>query len=130
MAHPRTEKERRPPLVPVGPKSHDRAREYRVLSKLAPHFSPAPHAYLLCEDLEVLGATFIVMERRRGSVVRFRVPPELDRVVLECLEKRPDQRVGSVDDLAGRLAGVPTTEPWSPVQARQWWDSNRVLVKT
>ncbi len=55
----------------------------------------------------------------------FPVPPELDRLVLECLEKRPDQRVGSVDDLADRLARVPITEPWSPVQARQWWDTNR-----
>ena len=35
---------RRPPLGPVAPKSHDMAREYRVLSKLADHFPQAPHA--------------------------------------------------------------------------------------
>ncbi|MFQ5512981.1 MAG: phosphotransferase family protein [Myxococcota bacterium] len=70
---------RRPPLGPVAPRSHDMAREYRVLSRLADHFPPAPHAYLLCEDPEIVGATFIVMERRRGIVVRFSVPPEIDR---------------------------------------------------
>jgi aminoglycoside phosphotransferase (APT) family kinase protein len=70
---------RRPPLGPVAPKSHDMAREYRVLSKLADHFPPAPRAYLLCEDPSIMGATFLVMERRRGIVVRFAVPPEIDR---------------------------------------------------
>ena len=55
------------------------AREYRVLSKLADHFSPAPRAYLLCEDESILGSTFVVMERRHGSVIRFRIPPELER---------------------------------------------------
>ena len=70
---------RRPPLGPVAPKSHDMAREYRVLSKLADHFSPAPHAYLLCEDPNIMGATFIVMERRKGIVVRSSIPPELER---------------------------------------------------
>ena len=70
---------RRPPLGPVAPKSHDMAREYRVLSKLADHLPPAPHAFLLCEDPSIMGATFIVMERRKGVVVRAAVPPEIER---------------------------------------------------
>ena len=70
---------RRPPLGPVAPRSHDMAREYQVLSRLADHFAPAPHAYLLCEDPDVMGATFIVMERCRGVVVRSQIPPELER---------------------------------------------------
>ncbi len=70
---------RRPPLGPIAPKSHDMGREYRVLSKLADHFAAAPHAYLFCEDAEIIGAPFILMERRKGIVVRFRVPEEIDR---------------------------------------------------
>ena len=57
---------RRPPLGPVAPKSHDMAREYKVLSRLAEHLPTAPMAYLLCEDPSIIGATFIVMERRNG----------------------------------------------------------------
>ena len=70
---------RRPPFGPVAPRSHDMAREYRVLSKLSDHFWAAPRAYLLCEDPEVMGAIFILMERRRGLVVRGEIPPEVDR---------------------------------------------------
>jgi aminoglycoside phosphotransferase (APT) family kinase protein len=71
---------RRPPLGPLAPRSHDMAREYRVLSALQGRFAAAPRAYLLCEDPGVLGATFIVMERCRGSVPRHIVPPDLDAV--------------------------------------------------
>jgi aminoglycoside phosphotransferase (APT) family kinase protein len=70
---------RRPPFGPVAPKSHDMAREYRVLSKLSPHFAPAPRAYLFCPDASIVGAIFVVMERRRGLVIRGHVPPEIDR---------------------------------------------------
>ena len=70
---------RRPPLGPVAPKSHDMAREYKVLRGLEGRFQAAPKAYLLCEDPSVIGATFLVMERMHGVVVRFSVPPEIDR---------------------------------------------------
>jgi len=65
---------RRPPLGPVAPGSHDMAREHRALSVLWKAFPPAPRAYLFCEDPGLLGAPFVVMERRRGVVVRSRVP--------------------------------------------------------
>jgi aminoglycoside phosphotransferase (APT) family kinase protein len=67
---------RRPPLGPVAPSSHDMAREYRVLSVLHRAFPPAPRAFLLCEDPGVIGAPFFVMERRRGIVVRRRMPAD------------------------------------------------------
>ena len=70
---------RRPPLGPVAPKSHDMTREYRVLSKLADHFPAAPRAYAICEDPDVIGATFIVMERCHGVVVRGIFPAEFER---------------------------------------------------
>ena len=69
---------RRPPFGPVAPKAHDMAREFRILQSLHPVFTLAPRPYLLCEDTEVVGATFYVMERRRGLVVRSEEPPELE----------------------------------------------------
>jgi aminoglycoside phosphotransferase (APT) family kinase protein len=67
---------RRPPLGPVAPGAHDMGREYRVLSVLYRAYPLAPRAYHYCEDTAVIGAPFFVMERRRGTVVRFTVPPE------------------------------------------------------
>jgi aminoglycoside phosphotransferase (APT) family kinase protein len=66
---------RRPPLGPIAPRSHDMEREHRVLSRLSAVYPPAPHAHLFCDDESVIGAPFVVMERRRGIVVRRRMPP-------------------------------------------------------
>ena len=69
---------RRPPLGPVAPKSHDMAREFRVLSVLHEVFPPAPRAYHFCDDPDVIGAPFLIMERREGVVVRREMPPQFD----------------------------------------------------
>lgn len=61
---------RRPPFGKIAPGAHDMKREYRVLSKLFNHFPRAPRAYHLCEDESIIGAQFVVLERRTGVVVR------------------------------------------------------------
>lgn len=68
---------RRPPLGPVPKGAHDMAREHRVLAALAPRFAPAPAALHFCDDAAVIGAPFLVMERRRGVVVRREFPAGL-----------------------------------------------------
>ena len=68
---------RRPPFGPVPPRAHDMAREYRVLAAVHPFFPLAPKPYLLCDDPDVAGFVFYVMERRRGVIIRFDEPPEL-----------------------------------------------------
>ena len=65
----------RAPLGPVAPKAHDMAREFGVLRALHEVFPAAPRPYRLCEDAAVIGATFYLMERRRGRV--FRDPAEI-----------------------------------------------------
>ena len=68
---------RRPPLGPVPPTAHDMAREFRWLSAVHPVFPRAPRAYVLCDDVSVVGSIFYVMERRHGHIVRHEEPPQL-----------------------------------------------------
>jgi len=68
---------RRPPLGPVPKGAHDMSREFRVLSALAPHYDRAPRALHYCDDAGVIGAPFLVMERREGVVIRRAFPPEV-----------------------------------------------------
>lgn len=65
---------RRPPLGPYAPSAHDMGREFRVLSVLHRAFSLAPRAYLFCDDKNVIGAPFFIMERCSGVVVRESLP--------------------------------------------------------
>lgn len=69
---------RRPPLGHVLPTAHDMAREFRVLAALAGTAVPVPRPLALCEDPEVIGAPFYVMERVDGVVLRG--PGELTRL--------------------------------------------------
>lgn len=71
---------RRPPLGDYAPSAHDMAREYRVLSALHDVFKYAPRAYLYVEDSDVMGAPFVIMERRVGTVVRRMMPGHFARM--------------------------------------------------
>ncbi|MGP2437487.1 phosphotransferase family protein [Streptomyces sp. JW3] len=61
---------RRPPLGHVLATAHDMRREHRVISALHPTGVPVPRTVLLCEDEEVLGAPFYVMEFVAGTPYR------------------------------------------------------------
>ncbi|MCI4144493.1 MULTISPECIES: phosphotransferase family protein [unclassified Streptomyces] len=61
---------RRPPLGHVLATAHDMRREHRVISALHPTSVPVPCPVLLCEDEEVLGAPFYVMEYVEGTPYR------------------------------------------------------------
>jgi len=89
---------RRPPLGPVAPKSHDMKREYRALSVLWRAFSYAPRAYHYCADPAVLGAHFLVMERRDGVVVRGAIPEVFGGGADEVANRRISEAI--VDVLA------------------------------
>ena len=62
---------RRPPF---GVKSlqggHDMFREYNVLKNLKSQFAKVPDVYLYCDDSEIIGAPFYLMERVEGYIIR------------------------------------------------------------
>ena len=61
---------RRPPLGHVLATAHDMAREFRVMTALRETAVPVPRTDGLCEDTEVVGAPFYVMERVAGTPYR------------------------------------------------------------
>lgn len=94
---------RRPPLGPIPPGAHDMRREHRVLSRLWRHYPLAPQSLLLCEDESIVGAVFIVEERRHGFVIRDDIPAEFaDRPAL-------NRRIGEA--LVDALADLHRVDP-------------------
>ena len=53
------------------------------------------------------------------------LPPELDEVILRCLEKDPDSRISTADELDDLLAELEPLYPWTVEEARAWWVLNR-----
>ncbi|MCB1690462.1 MAG: phosphotransferase family protein [Halioglobus sp.] len=94
---------RRQPHGDIPPGAHDMAREHRVLSALGKAFPPAPASLAYCEDNSVIGAPFVVMERKYGVVIRDHIPAAL--AVHENVEQRVSMAL--IDAMAALHSIVP-----------------------
>ena len=115
---------RRPPTGDILPSAHDMAREYRVLRGLASENMPVPRPLALCEDPEVTGAVFYVMEHVDGLVLTMletaeRMTPaaraETGRSLVRTLV-----RLQSTDLEASGLAEMRRPGSYGSRQLRRW----------
>jgi tRNA A-37 threonylcarbamoyl transferase component Bud32 len=53
-----------------------------------------------------------------------RIPPELDAIVLACLEKDPNRRPQHAEELLALACGCHSCEGWTQKQAREWWEKH------
>ncbi|MGC0362132.1 aminoglycoside phosphotransferase (APT) family kinase protein [Rhodococcus sp. 27YEA15] len=68
---------RRPPPGTKSEGAHEMGREYRVQTALRPHFPLVPATIALCEDDNVIGSSFYLMERVDGPIPRQELPPAI-----------------------------------------------------
>ncbi len=115
---------RRPPLGHVLATAHDMAREHRVISALAGTPVPVPGTVLLCQDTDVIGAPFYVMDFVPGTPYRSErqlraIGPERTRAAVHTLV---DTLVDlhAVDPAAAGLADFGRPEGFLDRQLRRW----------
>ncbi len=116
---------RRPPFGRIAPGAHDMAREYRVLSSLHPHFAAAPKAYHYCADSSILGAPFVLMEKRSGVVVRKKLPAcfvDVERASqrLTTAMLRASAQLHTLDVKAAQLENLGQAEGYLSRQLAGW----------
>ncbi|MCH2058355.1 MAG: phosphotransferase family protein [Thalassotalea sp.] len=105
--------------APAGTKAkgaHDMGREFRLQSALKPAYNYVPQMLAFCDDDNVLGTDFYVMEKITGIIPRKHMPKELSisteknqqmcRNVLDCLIDlhQVDYQVAGLDNI-GKGAG-------------------------
>ncbi len=116
---------RRPPFGPLPKGGHDMRREYRVLSKLGASFALAPRAFVLCTDHDVIGADFVVMERRYGIVIRRSLPRFFEGNAPACAALSENfvdtlAALHSVDYVAAGLADLGRPDGYLERQLDGW----------
>jgi serine/threonine protein kinase len=62
---------------------------------------------------------------RPSSRVELPIPPLLEELVLQCLEKEPARRPASAEVVSDRLNAIPLESPWTAERAEQWWAVHR-----
>jgi aminoglycoside phosphotransferase (APT) family kinase protein len=96
---------RRPPRGPLPPSAHDVLREARLLRGLERTPVRVPKVLAVCENPELIGAPFYVMERVAGEVITDALPPGLDN---------PSERARVADQLIDALVEVHAVD-WMAV---------------
>jgi hypothetical protein len=52
------------------------------------------------------------------------VPPDLEALVFQCLEKDPDRRPGDALELERGLGECADAGRWTRAEAERWWEDN------
>lgn len=92
---------RRKPFGKLLPSAHAVDREYRLLSALHPLGFPVPQPLAICEDPEVIGAIFYVMEMAKGRPYANGALPDFD----------PPTRRRMYEQLIDTLADLHVIDP-------------------
>ncbi|RKF22028.1 phosphotransferase family protein [Altericroceibacterium spongiae] len=92
---------RRKPLGPLLPKAHAIEREFRVLQALQGSPVPTPKVYALCEDTQVMGAAFYLMEFVEGRIFYDQTMPDLSA----------DERAAIFDNINQAVVDLHRVDP-------------------
>lgn len=141
---------RRPPFGNQVKSAHDMSREFNVLEKLSKVYPPAPKPLIYCDDENVIGSEFYLMERRNGLIIRGKSPPVLEnspesqrkvcesfvenlaqlhsfdykKIGLENLGKPEGYAVRQVEGWTKRYFNAKTDEHAEVENAIQWLNNN------
>ncbi len=123
---------RRPPLGHVLESAHDVAREYRIISAVAETDVPVAATYGVCEDREVNGAPFYVMDFVEGVVLHdadaAAAVPLGDRAALGMDVIDVLARLHAVDPDAIGLGQLGRKEAYLERQLKRWtkqWENSK-----
>jgi aminoglycoside phosphotransferase (APT) family kinase protein len=69
---------RKPPIGANIKSAHDMSREFKVLTLLKPVYKTIPVPILFCDDENIIGSPFYIMEKVSGIILRNKAPKGMD----------------------------------------------------
>ena len=109
---------RKKPPGPLLPSAHQVEREYRIIAALHGSDVPVPRPLLLCEDADVIGTPFYIMECVEGRILS---QPDLAGM-------DPDERAAVYDAMNATLAALHRTD-WAALGLGDFGRTDRYLAR-
>ncbi|HEY9116882.1 MAG TPA: phosphotransferase family protein, partial [Roseivirga sp.] len=116
---------RRPPFGADIKGGHDMSREFRVLKALENFYPKAPNPVIFCDDQEIMGCDFYLMERVKGVILRGKPSKELDlspatmrAISTACVDHLAD--LHQIDLKAAGLEDFGKPEGYTQRQVKGW----------
>src|SRR5690348_8773609 len=114
---------RRKPFGQLLPSAHAVDREYRLLSALAPLGFPVPEPLAICDDPEVIGAIFYVMELAKGRSYANGALPDFDAATRRSMYEQLVDTLAdlhNIDPAAAGLSDFGKPGNYFERQVRRW----------
>jgi len=105
----------------TSPRSVDARADIYSLGGVAYYLLTGKPPFETVHDVDLIHQVANVRPRRPSDVVEAWIPNDLERLVMECLEKPPDRRPASIDQVERRLRTVASDIDWSEDDASRWW---------
>jgi len=116
---------RRPPFGNIAKGAHDMLREANIMDALKPVYQYVPNIIAKCDDHDVLGCDFYIMEKFKGIIPRKELPEELNlseedtrKLCLNVVDKLID--LHKVDPKAAGLDSLGKGDGYVARQINGW----------
>jgi eukaryotic-like serine/threonine-protein kinase len=118
-----------PPEALTGTEQVDARSDIYALGAVAYFLLVGDHVFSGQSLIEVCSKHLLELPVPPSARLGQPLPAELERLVLECLEKKPEQRPGSARELMERLQAVHA-DAWDAKRAEAWWRQHGGVLKT
>jgi serine/threonine protein kinase len=118
------------PEAITSPESIDARSDIYALGAVAYYLLTGTHLFTGRSIVEVCSHHLHTQPDPPSSRLRKPIDPALEQLILECLAKDPAARPQSAFELQQRLSGLAQVPPWTPDDARSWWDTHGERLPT
>lgn len=114
-----------PPEIVRGSSALDTRADLYSLGCVAMWLLTGEHVFRRDTQLEVVMAHVHDEPAPPSSRTELPIPPELEALVMQCLQKDPAARPRTATALLEALEACPLERPWDQDRARAWWELHR-----
>lgn len=118
------------PQAITSPESIDARADIYALGAVAYYLLTGTHLFTGSSIVEVCGHHLHTQPDPPSTRLGKPIDPALEQLILECLAKDPAARPQSAFELQQRLSGLAQVPPWTPADARSWWDTHGERLPT